>query len=120
MVNALIAPKPFAAFAPDEYHAYVSSMYELRTKGRAKPASPAAGLTVRRTPEGALSIARSKAQRAFEYVTWPELAKLAEALKVGQSDLWQAFRAKNYIVAKDRLAAEHTYSALVAEGGGCS
>lgn len=98
---------PFDSFTPDAYHAYVTGMYELRTKG--KPKGPAAGLTVSRTKKGALSVRRSKS-RAFEYVTMSEIAALAEHAKCSQADLWNIFKKKGYIVAGSRLEAEKIYA----------
>lgn len=104
----LIAPKPFAEYSPDEYHAYVSEMYSLRKKAGKTSVVP--GLSVSRTKAGKLSI-RKTAARAFPYVTYSELAKLAEAAKVNQSDLWQVFQAKKYIITQTRMEAEVRYAA---------
>lgn len=99
-------------FTPDEYHVYVRDMYQLRLKPRAKPPSPAPGLSVTRTKTGKLSLRRQSKQRAFDYVTMPEIEKLARAADCAQSDLWNLFKKKNYIIAKDRLDAERTYAQL--------
>lgn len=108
-MKLLIAPKSVHEFEPDEYYTYVSEQYALRTKGRAKPVSPAPGLTVNRTKAGKLSVRRSKV-RTFEYVTWTEIEKLAAAVKCSQSELWQVLKAKNYIIAKDRMEAEKIHA----------
>lgn len=107
----LIAPKHITEYTPNEYHAYVSDMYELRTKGKAKPTAGVSGLTVSRTKKGALTVRRAKV-RPFEYVTMPEIKKLADFYKVSQADLWNVFKQKEYIIAKDRLDAERLYSQL--------
>lgn len=62
-----------------------------------------------RTKTGKLSIKRSKV-RTFEYVTHPEMAALAKHAGTTQAELWTAFKERNFIIAKDRLAAEHVYS----------
>lgn len=108
-MSFLISKKPFCEFSPEEYTDFVRSMYSLRTKGRAKPASPAPGLSVNRTKKGTLSVRRSKA-RAFEYVTMREIAELAKALPASQADIWNMFKLKKYIIAKDRLEAERIYA----------
>ena len=108
MNQPLIAPKPFAAYTPDEYHVYVSGMYELRTKGPKKPPKPVPGLTVSRTKAGALTVRRSKT-RAFAYVTIPEVAALAAEAKCSQADMWNMFKQKKFIIAKDRITAEHLH-----------
>jgi len=115
-MNDLISPKPFEAFTPDEYHSYVCSMWELRTKGR-KPPAPAPGLTVSRAKSGKITVRRSK-NRAFDYVTMREIELLAKAKGFMQSDLWNAFRARKFIIAKDRLTAEAEYGRLKEETNG--
>ncbi len=107
----LIAPKPMRNFTPDEYSQYVTNMYSIRVKGGAKPKSPVEGISVRRNKKGALAIYRSKA-RAFAYVTQEEVVKLAIAFKVTQAEIWNLFKSKDYIIAKDRLEAEATYAAI--------
>ena len=109
-VMPLIAPKPIDAYGADEYYAYVQSMYELRTKGPKKPAPPALGLSVRRTKTGKLSVTRRAKTRPFAYVTLPEIAALATATGCNQSDLWNLFKQKEFIVAKDRMTAEQAYA----------
>ena len=109
-----IAPKPFAEYGPDEYHAYVSEMYGLRKKAASGKTSVVPGLSVSRTKAGKLSIRKTKA-RAFPYVTYAELAKLAEAAKINQSDLWQVFQAKIYIITQTRMEAEVRYAALTGD-----
>lgn len=107
----LIAPKHVSEFSDQEYHDYVTAMHQIRIKRGAKPPSPVVGLTVTRTKTGALRISRTKV-RTFEYVLWWEIAKLAEALKCAQSELWQAFKARKFTIAKDRMEAEHIYSTI--------
>lgn len=109
----LIAPKHITEYGPCEYHTYISSHYALPAKrGRtAVKASPAPGLTVGRTKKGALSIRRTKV-RPFAYVTGAELDALAAAAACTKTELWNAFRARDFIIAKDRLEAEHTYAKL--------
>lgn len=103
----LIAPKHISAFTPEEYHSYVSAMYALRVKRGTKPASPIPGLSVSRSKTGTLTIRRTKT-RAFGYVTLTEIKKLAEHVKCSQAELWNAFKAREFIIAKDRITAEHT------------
>lgn len=105
----LIAPKPFSEYEAGEYHSYVSGMWQLRVKKGAKPPSPAPGLSVSHTKKGALTIRRTKV-RPFAYVTWPEIAALAKAAQCMQSDLWNAFKAKEFIVTQTRMEAERLYS----------
>ncbi len=103
----LIAPKPIAEFDSDEYHAYITEMYALPAPKRgAKPPGPAPGLTVSRTKKGALSVRRTKV-RPFAYVTLSEIAGLAKLQECSQADLWNMFKRKKFIIAKDRLEAEH-------------
>lgn len=105
--------KPMNQFTPEEYHAYVSGMYELRTKKTsAKPSSGVSGLNVSRTKKsGALSIRRTKV-RAFNYVTMAEIQKLANHAKCSQADLWNLFKKKDYIIAVSRMEAEQIYARI--------
>lgn len=105
-----IAPKSVHEFTPDEYHAYVGGMYALRVKRGAKAAGPAPGLSVTRTKKGALTVRRQPKQRAFDYVTLPEIAALAKEQNCGQADLWNMFKLREYIIAKDRMEAEQMYA----------
>jgi hypothetical protein len=90
-------------------------MHELRVRGsRSKPKPPAPGLNVHRTKKGTLGLKRSKG-RAFPYVTFNEIAGIAKQLEMNQSDIWNLFKQKAYIVAKDRLEAEGMYAKLVAQ-----
>ncbi len=107
----LIAPKPFAEFTADEFHVHVQAMYEVRTKRGAKPVGPAPGLTVSRTKAGALSVRRTKA-RPFAYVTLGEIAELAKAAQTNQSDLWNLFKRRKFIIAQTRMQAENIYAEL--------
>lgn len=99
-------------FTPDEYIEYVRSMYSVRLKPGSKPASPAPGLTVCRTKSGALSIRRASKQRAFDYVTMSEIEKLAKAANCAQSDLWNLFKKRKYIIGRDRMECERAYAQL--------
>lgn len=112
MSNYLIAPKALPEFTPDEYHAYVTAMYALRVRGAAKPKATAPGLSLKRTAKGALSITWRSKVRPFAYVTMPELIALAAGIPCSQADLWNAFKRKRFIIAKDRLEAEQTYAKL--------
>lgn len=110
--NILIAPKPFADFEAEEFHAYVMAMHKAPvTKAGARPPPIAKGLAIGRTKRGALTIKRSKS-RPFAYVTNLEIAALAAKAACSQAQLWQIFKAKKFIIAKDRLEAEHIYGAL--------
>lgn len=112
-MNVLIAPKPFSAYSPEEYHAYVTVMYGLRTKARStKPASPVQGISITKTKKGTLGVRRMEKGRPFAYVTYPEIAALAKHHGVPQSDLWNAFKAKDYIVTKTRMEAEKLYAEI--------
>ena len=102
--------KPMNTFAPEDYVELVRGMYSLRQKGAKKPASPAPGLSITRNKKGALTLRRSKA-RTFAYVTFPELAALAASAQTNQSDLWNLFKAKKYIIAQTRMDAERAYAA---------
>lgn len=106
----LISPKPFEEFGAEEYYAYVQSMYGVRVKRGAKPPSPAPGLSVSRTKKGALSVRRTPKARAFDYVTMHEVELLAKAADVSQAELWNCFKRRGFIVARDRLEAERTYA----------
>lgn len=108
----LIAPKHFSAYTQDEYYAYVQSMWAMRIKkGSAKPTSGVVGLTISRTKKGALSLRRTKA-RTFEYVTTDELTRLATFSKASQAEVWNLFKDKKYIIAKDRMEAEKLYGEI--------
>ncbi len=108
-MNVLIAPKPFKEYTEVEFHAYVQSMYELRTKGPAKLKSPAPGLKISRTKKGVLTVKRTKV-RPFAYVTRVELAALAKEAGTNQSDLWNMFKQKKYLITKDRMEAERIHA----------
>ena len=110
-MKPLIAPKHISEFGPEEFHTYVSSMFGMRIKGKAKPLKVAPGLTVNRNKKGALSIRRAKS-RPLAYITHTELTALAQELKVPQAELWNAFKAKDYIISKSRMEAEQIYAKL--------
>lgn len=108
MMQLYIAPKSLAEFSPDEFQNYVADM-EIRPAKR--ELGPAPGLTVRRTKAGKLSIRRAKS-RAFDYITHAELAALAAKTQVTQTELWNALRLRNFILAKSRMEAETIYGRL--------
>lgn len=110
-MQVLIAPKPFKAYEPEEYHTYIQSMYGLRTRGSAKPKSPVEGVTLTRTKKGALSIRRTKV-RAFAYITTKEIAALAKSTGITQAEIWNLFKEKNYMITADRMEAERRYSEI--------
>ena len=107
----LIAPKAFADFGPDEYRDYVRSMFEMPRAKRGAKVSVAPGLAVTRTKKGALSVRRSAKTRPFAYVLWTEIEALSKANATAQSDLWNMFKAKGFIVAKSRMEAEIAFAA---------
>ncbi len=109
--DVLISPKSFRDFGPEEFHKYVTGMYALRVRG-SKPAKPvfAEGLTVSKTKSGKLSVRRTSAKRAFAYVTRAELSALSTGLGFAELDLWNAFKAAEYIIAQDRMDAEKRYA----------
>ena len=108
--SPLIAPKHLTEFDAEEYYAYVSSMYERPvSKGK----SPAPGLSLGKTAAGALSVRRNKKQRAFDYVTQQEIEALAKDKSVAQADVWNAFRARGFIIATTRMEAEQVYERQV-------
>lgn len=65
-----------------------------------------------RTAKGKLSVRRAKLQRSFDYVTMKEIEGLAKAADCAQSDLWNMFKQREYIIAKDRLEAERIYAEI--------
>lgn len=110
--NPLIAPKLLCYYTPEEYHAYVSGMYQMRAKKTsAKPTSGVSGLNLSRSKKGTLSLRRTKL-RAFAYVTMAELVKLAAHAKASQAEVWNLFKARGFIVAKDRMEAERSFAQL--------
>lgn len=111
MSQPLIAHKHIAEFGADEFHAYVTAMYALRIKGRAKAPNPAPGLFITRTKTGKVGIRRTKL-RAFDYITNTEMADVAKQSGITQAELFVAFKERNFIVAKDRLEAEHIHTKL--------
>src|SRR3990167_5926841 len=95
--------KPFKEFTPEEYHAHVKGMYALRKVAKPKKApGPAPGLSVKLTKKGAISIARAKKTRAFDYVLKAEIDALAQAIKQ-----------KGYIVADNKMDAERTHASIL-------
>lgn len=119
MTDVLIAPKSVYEYTADEYHAYIKGMHEMRTRGKAKPTSPVLGLslacakdgTLKRTKHGDLSIKRTK-DRHFEYVLRSEIAALAKHYKTNQSDVWNAFTLREFIITDTRMEAEQRYAEL--------
>lgn len=108
----LIAPKHFSEFkTPEEYHEYVSGMYELRQKGSKpkKPGSPVNGLAVLRTKKGALSIRCNSKQRPFKYVLQAEIDIFVKGGIGSTAELWNTFKAKGFLVAKTKTEAEEIY-----------
>lgn len=111
--KVLISPKSFSDHSPEEFHAHVKSMYELRQKGSkpsVKKPSFAEGLTLKRTKTGKISITRSSKKRHFEFVLDIEIVALAKGYGFTQAETWNAFRAKKYIIARTRLEAEKIYA----------
>lgn len=104
----LIAPKHFSEFTPEEYHQHVKDMYELRVKGSKAPKKPsyAEGLSLKLTKKGAISITRTAKKRAFPYVLESELRSLSEGYKLSYTAVWNAFKAKGFLITKTRLEAE--------------
>lgn len=108
----LIAPKHFSEFkTPEEYHEYVSGMYELRQKG-SKPTKPKGlvnGITLKRTKKGAISILRNVKQRPFAYILQEEIALLVDAGIGTTAEIWNAFKKKKFLIAKTKVEAEEIY-----------
>lgn len=106
-----VSPKPIRAYEAGEYHAHVTDMYGERRRPSSKSKSPVPGVSVRRktSVSGDGFQIRRVAGRAFAYVTYAELERLARDLGCPQSDLFNAFRMREWIVAKDRLEAEARY-----------
>lgn len=109
--EVLIAPKTVKDFSPSEWKAHVTAMYQRRvtSKNRTKPASPAPGITLSKTKKGAWSIRRAKT-RTFAYILEDELKALAKDKSVPYAELWSLFKAKSWIIAKDRMTAEALYA----------
>lgn len=106
-MNVLISSKRMDEFEAEEYLAYVKSMYALRIKGRPKKAvSTVPGLNVVKNKKGTLSIRRSNKLRTFKYVTREELVLLAKSCTVSQSELWNAFKKKDFLITETRMEAE--------------
>lgn len=108
----LIAPKHVTEYGEQEYYDYVSGMYELRQKGSkpAKAKGPAQGITLSRTKKGALSIRHNKKQRPFAYILQLEMEALCSEQNCTFAELWNAFKAKGFLVAKDKMEAEQIYA----------
>jgi hypothetical protein len=109
----LIASKSFEEHSPDSFLTSVKAMYELRQKGsNPKPKKPsfAEGLTLKRTKTGKVSITRSTKKRPFEYVLDIEIDALAKGYEFTKAETWNAFRAKNYIIARTRMDAEKIHA----------
>ncbi len=103
--------KPFKSFTPEEFHQHVKDMYELRVKGtKAKKPSFADGLTLSRTKKGLVSIRLNKKKRSFEYVLDMEIDALAKGHGMTKSEVWNAFKAKKFVIAKTRIEAEEIYA----------
>lgn len=106
----LIAPKHVTEFSPGEYHTYVSAMYELPAKPKSAKPRIVDGLSVTVAKDGAIKVRRGKA-RTFDYVTFSELEAFARALGLFQSDIWNAFKARGFVIARTRIEAERTHAA---------
>lgn len=108
----LIAAKHVTEYGEQEYHDYVSGMYELRQKGSkpAKAKGPAQGITISRTKKGALSIRRNAKSRPFAYILRAEMEALCAEQGILFSELWNAFKAKDFLIAKDKMEAEQIYA----------
>lgn len=104
MKQPLISPKPFQEYSPEEYHRYVSEMYELRQKGsKPKVAKVAAGISLSLTKKGKLSI---RCSRKFKYITDAEMAALAKEKELPINQIWLAFKAKDFIMTKTKEEAQ--------------
>lgn len=110
MKPPLISPRPVGEFTPDEYHSYVTEMFQLRTKGSTKPRSPVPGVSISRLKSGKLSLRRTAKTRAFAYVLRSEIIALAKHMKLPQSDVWNVFVRAKWIIAASRLEAEQIYA----------
>ncbi len=108
----LIAPKSYRDFSPEEYHQHVTEMFEMRKKGGkpVKHQGPAEGLSVSRTRKGAVSVKRIKKVRPFAYVTHYEVEALAREAGFPIVEVWNAFKAKKFIIAESRMEAERIYA----------
>lgn len=111
MKQPLIAPKTLTEYEASEFHAYVAGMYALRQKGRAKAAAVVPGISVTRSKKGKLGLRRSK-ERAFAYITYPEITALAKHHSLMQSELWNLFKQKDFIITQTRMKAEQLYAEL--------
>ena len=111
-MQVLIAPKPIAEFEPEEYHSFISGMYELRHKGKAVAPKPAEGLTLIRTKSGVLSVRRTKAKRPFPYVLRSELTALAKEGGFSETEVWNAFRERKFLIAETEAEAMEHFKEL--------
>lgn len=106
----LISPKPFKDFAPTEFQEHVKTFYEERKKGRApaKPKNPvfADGITLTRTKKGLVSIRVNKKKRPFPYLTEDEVTALAKGYGMTIAEVWNAFKAKGFMITKTKAEAE--------------
>lgn len=110
-MQPLIAPKSFAEYGPDEYHAYISGFYALpEAKRGSRPKSPVSGLTVGRTKAGKLTVRRNAKQRAFPYATMAEIRALAEHAKASQADVWNLLKQKEFILGQNRMECEKIWA----------
>lgn len=111
----LIAPKAISEFTPEEFHRYVSEMYQL-PRGKCAAGAPQVsrvpGLSITRSKTGRLVVRRNPKVRAFDYVTRSEIAALAKGKECNQADLWNAFKARKFIISGDRMEAEQIYAHL--------
>lgn len=98
----LIAPKSFREQTPEHFHTHVKAMYEERKKAATKPKKPsfAEGLSLKRTKTGKVSITRNKKKRGFEFVLDSEIDSLAKGYEMTKAEVWNAFKAKKYIIAR--------------------
>lgn len=92
MNELILAPKPFAQQTPQEFRDYVRSLFVA-------PAvrEPAAEVTWKLTPKGALSIT---CRRKPQSITREEIVRIAAEAKRTQAEVW------NYCVRRKFLVTE--------------
>lgn len=106
----LIAARHFSEFSQGDYHELVRSMHA--SPSPSGNSSGISGISVSRTKRGKISIRHTVAKRPFKYILAGEIEKIVST-GVGQTaEIWNAFKEKGFIIAKDRLEAEKAYSQI--------
>lgn len=97
--SLLLSPKPLRSFLPEEFVAYVRSLYGIRVKKSAAKASTGPSkLSARLTKTGKLSIT---SRRDWKWITRSEQEHFGNLLGVPMNEVWLYCKKAGFTVVED-------------------